>query len=153
METSMMTISQRRSVSAWYLKRSITAVLLMAALFSQWPFLVSAQNSNSQQPSGSKPKPRFEVATVKLSAPDARGKGGNFLIPFSSMQPQSGLFSANVPLATYVLFAYDIQDPVEKQPQILRLRPPRRTSLRMTAGDDPRFYLGSGWQRVTVRAC
>ena len=52
----------------------------------------------------------FEVASVRQSKPDVPLRGKEFLAPFDDVSPKGGLFRANVPLLTYILFAYKIVD-------------------------------------------
>jgi uncharacterized protein (TIGR03435 family) len=55
-------------------------------------------------------KMTFEVASVRLSKPDAPERGREFLAPFDDLAPKGGLFRANVRLFGYILFAYKISD-------------------------------------------
>ena len=55
-------------------------------------------------------KMEFEVASVRQSALDAPRRGYVDLLPFDGPPPASGLFSANLQLLNYMLFAYKIVD-------------------------------------------
>jgi len=100
-------------------KRPSMPILLYAAtaaaLLIQNPASIPGQNSSVAPAAGAVPQLEFEVASVKPSAPDASTKGNDLLIPFGNAQPKSGLLSANMPLAIYMMFAYDIEDPGQIQ--------------------------------------
>jgi uncharacterized protein (TIGR03435 family) len=53
-------------------------------------------------------KMEFEVASVRESTPDAPWRDTNDMMPFGGNPPQGSLFSANVPLYNYIIFAYRI---------------------------------------------
>lgn len=59
---------------------------------------------------GPSQKLEFDVASVRPSARDARQRGWLLLFPRSNIEPRSGLFSANLDIVSYLMFAYDIHD-------------------------------------------
>ena len=66
-------------------------------------------------------KMKFEVASVRLSPPDASTRGTDFLSPFDAPPPKRGLFSANARLLNYIAFAYKILDTSQYQPLMAHL--------------------------------
>jgi uncharacterized protein (TIGR03435 family) len=66
-------------------------------------------------------KMTFEVASVRLSPPDAPPKGKDFLIPFDVPPPKGGYLSANVHLFNYIGFAYKILDTSQYLPLMAHL--------------------------------
>ncbi len=66
--------------------------------------------ARSPQEPTAQPKMDFEVASVRQSKPDAPPRGNESLTPFEVPAPKGGLFSANVPLLVYIMFAYKILD-------------------------------------------
>ena len=66
-------------------------------------------------------KMSFEVASVRLSPPDASTRGTGFLIPFDVPPPKGGFLSANAHLFNYIGFAYKILDTSQYLPLMAHL--------------------------------
>jgi uncharacterized protein (TIGR03435 family) len=66
-------------------------------------------------------KLEFEVASVRQSSPDAPRRGYDDLMPFDGAPPAKGLFSANLQLFIYVIFAYKIVDASQYQQLMTQL--------------------------------
>ncbi len=56
------------------------------------------------------PKLEFEAASVRLSSRQLPTRGKDLLLPLDDASPKSGLFSANLPLMGYIVYAYKIID-------------------------------------------
>jgi uncharacterized protein (TIGR03435 family) len=63
----------------------------------------------------------FEVASVRLSPPDASTRGTDFLTPLDAPPPRGGSFSANARLFNYIGFAYKILDTSQYRPLMAHL--------------------------------
>lgn len=72
---------------------------------------MSTEATPQAQQKASSQKLEFEVASVRPSARDSRERGWEFLHQASSIEPRSGLFSANAGFLSYLIFAYDLIDP------------------------------------------
>lgn len=97
-------------------RRPSTASLFLCAVTAATVLALAPLSGLGQNPAPSaQPALEFEVASVKLSLAPRSGKNDRFLMPFGNVQPTSGLFSDSAPVAMYLLFAYDIQDPSQIQ--------------------------------------
>ena len=108
MENSPVSRNQNQSMKSFFLCTAVAAILLA----------ITPASGLGQGPTPSPksaPALEFEVASVKPSLAPRSGKNDAFLMPFGNMQPRSGLFSDSAPVAMYILFAYDIQDPSQIQ--------------------------------------
>jgi uncharacterized protein (TIGR03435 family) len=113
-------------VSFWwkaYSARRFAGFIVLA--FFAWnglPTVLIAQSSQNQAELAQRPsvpdwqtaaggKMEFDVASVRPSVADARIKGNEYLTPYDGGSLSgAGLFSANAPLASYIVFAYKILD-------------------------------------------
>ncbi len=64
---------------------------------------------------------QFEVASVRQSGPDAPTRGKEAQMPFDGPPPEGNLFSANVPLIGYIVFAYKVVDASQWRPLMAQL--------------------------------
>lgn len=88
-----------------YLASSLQVVsIACVACLALAPGQLIAQNHNLRS------EKTFEVASIRQSHPEARNRGLLLLLPRENIQPQSSLFSANAPLASYIIFAYNTMD-------------------------------------------
>ncbi len=106
----------RRVILAAAASTAATAVLYGLLGASQQGQAAAAQATSVQTPpvpqwqvtAGGKKE--FEVASVRLSPPDASTRGTDFLSPFEVAPPKGGFLSANAVLLNYIVFAYKILD-------------------------------------------
>jgi uncharacterized protein (TIGR03435 family) len=121
-------------------QRPHTACLLRAAAFmiliplvlTEQPAALGAQSAPNQGASAQQPavpdwqttaggRMEFEVASVRQSAPDKSTSGKGNLMPFDGPPPEGSLFSANVPIFVYIVFAYKIVDASQYQALMAQL--------------------------------
>jgi uncharacterized protein (TIGR03435 family) len=86
-------------------------------------------------------KQSFEVASVRQSKPDSRRRDNLDLAPLDSFSLQGGLFSTNVSLDNYIIFAYKITDGSQYQSLAAQLpkwaRSPNKFDIEARAAGTP----------------
>jgi uncharacterized protein (TIGR03435 family) len=73
-------------------------------------------------------KPAFDVASVRLSRPDAPLRGQELLMSFTPDAIQNGLLSLNAPVSSFIIFAYHLTDTSSFRPLYEQLPPWAQTS-------------------------
>ncbi len=99
-------IGRRQSIRLWAAKRAV-----LVLVFSLQGLALAAQTAKVpgwQAAAGGKKE--FDVASVRLSAPDSKPRGTAIQNPFNEAPPTGGLFSANGHLLAYIVFAYKLLD-------------------------------------------
>ena len=121
-------MTQRLAVKLSFGRKLLLAAFGVAAVAGPVVFgLLNAPQIRAQSPAVPQwqttagGKMTFEVASVRLSPPDASTRGTHFLSPFDAPPPKRGLFSANARLFNYIGFAYKILDTSQYQPLVAHL--------------------------------
>ena len=126
-----------------FLDFAFTAAILGALSLGMLSECLQAQTSQPvpdwQKEAGGKQS--FEVASVRQSLPDSRRRDNIDLGPMDSFSLSGGLFSTNVSLDNYIIFAYKIADGSQYQSLSAQLpkwaRPPAKFDVEARAEGHP----------------